>query len=350
MTPYLILLGICLMCFFFAEKKWAGPVSLLALFVISAFRGDTVGTDTWRYLHETGQWREMMASINGMEASSTSSVEVITNAVYFLITALDLHPRTILLFFSGITIGALPLISKRLKAPTAVLAFFFLTSSLYIYSLNVARQVAAVMVVGYGATFICDDSKLKSLLFFPFIAAAAGIHATSLFFIPLYLCRFIKPNYSLTAILSVGLILLFTLNVFSVSGILQKAIVYIPSYADTYGRYIGAVEEITLLGRIVPFVIVCVQVYLLKYIDSKYYALFIVSIVLPVLTNGMHHYFQRLFFPFTLIAFMIYPLSYMSEKKRKTIRRILSVMVIPLVYMFIRSLSAPDTCPYVFGF
>lgn len=349
MLPYIILLLISIICLFFPEKKWAKVLSLGSLFIVSAFRGENVGTDTVHYIYGFRNY------INGYEFAIESiggQAEFISNSLAYFLASQGLSGRFLIIFFSIVTFGSIPLISKRLKLSPVYLSFLFLTGS-FILSLNIARQIAAMMLVGLASTFIYEDSTKKSLYFFVLVIIAAGIHSFSAVFIVLYLLRFIRMKYITVSIFVILSLLFGYTGIIDFSRILNKYMEYFGSYANSYSDvFISDGGRISLLGYIVPVVIVCVKLFLLRNADNRSLPLYCVALCVPLYFNGSGTIVRRMLIIFGIISGFIIAINMGDYKNNNSKYRMLSyLMIIPLSYIYIRSMSQnQEILPFYFGF
>lgn len=345
MLPYIVLLLISITCLFFPDKRWAKVLSLLSLFIVSAFRGEHVGTDTFGYIH-------------GIEGSSLiymeelgQSAEFIKITVKNLIYNWGLSGRFIIIFYSLITIGSIPFISRKLNVSPVYLCFLFLTGS-FVVSLNICRQVAAGMLIGLASCFIYEEDRKKSLWFFFFIAIAFGIHSTSIIFTLLYVCRYIKVNYRTVLILALLSVVLGYFGVVNIYPYINRFMGYTGAYQNYYSDIFEASgSSISFLGYLVPLVFFCVKMFLLKSFDVRNLALYMIAACVPLFFKEGGSIVGRLMIPFSIISSFIFAIS-MADKEVKDNRRMISMlMIIPLSYMYLRSVAVNnEILPYYFGF
>lgn len=344
MLPYIILLLISIICLFFPEKKWAKVLSLGSLFIVSAFRGENVGTDTFGYLHDFRIDYESSLEMIGGHA------ELITNGFVKLNNSLGLSGRNVLIFFAFITIGSIPVISKRLGISPVFLCFFFLTGQ-FIISLNICRQVAATMIVALATTYIYEKGTKKSLLFFLYIILATGIHSTSIVFSVFYLMRFCRIRYRMVALLVSVSILLGCCGIIDFSSFLSSLMEHSGSYAHSYLDIFESNDAyISVLGYVVPIIIVLVELYLLKFIDGRTSSIYMLALCVPFFFMGSDTIVNRMLSIFDVLSKFIIAINMGNyNRKGKFSYQLSYFMIIPLVYLFFRSLN-PEILPYYFGF
>lgn len=345
MLPYIILLLISVISLFFPEKRWAKVLSLGSIFIISAFRGENVGTDTYGYLHDFRTDIESSFDMIGTNA------EFITNGIVRLIISLGLPGRFIVLFYSVVTIGLIPAISKRFCISPVYLSFLFLTGP-FVVSLNICRQVAATMIIALATTYIYEKEVKKSLFFFILVIIAAGIHATSVVFIILYLLRFLRVKYRLTVVFVLFSILFGYTGIIDVSTIMNGLMSYAGMYELYYGDIFGSQNaNLSLFGLIVPIAIVGVKLYLVRNIDIQYLPLYSFALCVPLFFKGADTMVGRMLLIFEVVSGFIIAINMAMPNKRSTSHLLSYMMIIPLSYVYLRSVASNyEILPYYWGF
>lgn len=348
MLPYIILLLISIICLFFPEKKWAKVLSLGSLFIVSAFRGENVGTDTVNYING---YRNYIDGVEFAIESIGQQAEFITNGIVYLLSSLGLSGRYIIIFFSVVILGSIPLISKRLKVSPVYLSFLFLTGQ-FIPSLNIARQIAATMLIGLAATYIYEESVKKSLRFFVLVIIAAGIHSFSVVFLILYLLRFIRMKYRTVSVFVIlSLIFGFT-GIIDVSHILNGMMGSLGGYADSYFDAFTSNRVRSLFGYLIPVVITGVKLFLLKNVDNRSMSLYCVALCVPLFFNNSSEILERMLIIFGFLSSFIIAINMGDYEKKKSTYRLLSfLMIIPLSYMYLSYVARNhEILPFYFGF
>lgn len=234
------------------KKDWVGLFITGFLLFLLMFRGDNVGHDTKAYLDPHFLYIRTEAAFdvnsNNMQIDTYDyTLELISNKLYEVVFYNNLSPRIVLYFYAIITIVFLYFAFKRFRVNIALGMMFFVLLGLFFFSMTASRQMAAVSVVAFGMSFILDDS-IKKYLFFLFILIASLIHASAIFFIWLYLLRFVKVKRNPIIIASAIICFVFTILPIDI-----MAIVYGISNVQYISRYAGQFDstEKHILGSII---------------------------------------------------------------------------------------------------
>lgn len=350
MLPYIFLLFIALFFIIFDKEGKYSLIVLFSMFFFSAFRGENIGTDTIQYLnmdvygYTINEWKDLI------NFKISRNYEILTNTILFVINKGLLPRRSIIIFFSFMISLFLWLISKRCKYNLGILCFFFLVISLYILSYNIARQICAVTILGYGITYIYDEKKSKSLLFFVFVLLAASIHISSISFGILYFFRWIRISYKVSiVILPLSFIFIF----YSGYKFDHLILNLIPEgYTQSYGKLISTSEytEVSVLGHIHKIIFLMLILYILPHIERKKIPLFTIAVIISYAFTGTNSVISRIALIFVFIIQLQY-VEFFSLNKDTKNRIILYVICCLQSYVFIKSvISNPEIFPYVFCF
>lgn len=189
------------------KGKKMGRVLLVILLFFSMFRGKNVGNDTKTYMAEDiVQASSVLFDSfmeNGAQEEYGRKTEIVSLGTYWIVYTLDLPPRTIICVFSIIQMLFLFYAFKRLNINTSLGLSLYVLFGLYFFSLSAARQMAAVSVFIFGATFIFESGK-KKYLFFPYVILASLIHTSAIFFIWVFFLPMLKvKRKSLIVLMSI---------------------------------------------------------------------------------------------------------------------------------------------------
>lgn len=255
------------------RKRNTGKILLVLLLFFSMFRGDNVGNDTKTYMDKN--WIAAKASIwdnndeidDIIEGGIGRQVELFYAGLNWIVRNYDLPPRIIIYTLSIIQLLFLYLSIKRLKVNMSLGLLFYVLLGLYFFSLSAARQMAAVSVFVYGATFLFDGG-LKKQLFFFYIFLAASIHASAFFFIWLYLIRFINVNKQALMAIMVMACFVMIFTSFNVMDIIYR-FVNVDYITDYKGDFDATVRN-SFVSRIADFVRSSFLIYLF-WLQKKYH-------------------------------------------------------------------------------
>ena len=335
MCFYLSIFFILLFVKFISKRgAFLGSVLLFFLFVISAFRGPTVGDDTINYFYNN--LREV-----GFDTGSTDSYsfEITYQFLAASIREVGLPSNTILFFLSFITFFFIYLSAKKTRVRLTELCFFFYSTLLFFLSLNIARQMAAVAIVLYALTFLMDKNKRWNLLFFPFILFASSIHISSIVCLLFYLIKFV-PAFNLwnrKVIIFCSFIILFVVVMVNRNRIIDTILPYMTLW-ELYNRdnMMGLrASDTTLASFIVSFGRMIINVYILLWLNKTkqkevqhiFFLAIVSSIVFTVLIGNllrMQYYVQ-------IIYLIVYSWFFSYERILKSP----STRVVFLIFIFI---------------
>lgn len=158
-----------------SKKKQFLFLSLIPFFVLLAFRGESVGSDTFNYMRS---FSEM--NYNGYY---DERLEIGYLYLVFVIKCFFSNPRFLLIItalFTTISIGRF--IYKTAKDPLLAL-LFFITLGLFQFSLSGIRQTIAISITLWLYPLIKQKKLVKFLLG---VYIASLFHKSSYFFIPSY--------------------------------------------------------------------------------------------------------------------------------------------------------------------
>ncbi|HBF67823.1 MAG TPA: hypothetical protein DDW20_00665 [Firmicutes bacterium] len=284
-----------------------GIISLVCLCFFSAFRGETVGTDTVSYLDLA------VKDIDVSEMLRRPEFIYYSLANFLLIKGLSM--RYLILFFSVVTFAFLYLSAKRTNASITLVSFVFLLL-FYFYSFNIARQIAAVSIILYGYTFINENSLRKRCNFFLLVSLATLFHASSMLAIIAYFFRKVSlPSRMLFGIACV----LFLVNIISPFNImvLFENLFSDSFYASKYASEANIYER-SGFGILVDVINIMIMlfVFLLQTKGRKTEFndnLFLFSVLSTMLSTSLNSNVGRVVFIFSI--FQVLYLSDFFEKK-----------------------------------
>lgn len=345
MQIYIIIYVIAL-CLTLFKKETKFSLALLALlFIVTAFRDETVGADTYNYLyffsHETG---------SNVDVSSRV-LEFLNMGAYSFIYINGLENRFILIFYAFVSYLFLYIISKKYRIRLSYLLLFFFLTSLFIKNLNISRQVVSITILATGVSYIFDKSFKKSLLFFVFVVLAGGFHASSYFFIFLYAFRYLR-NYNdtgKTIPLYVFLIsMAFIIGIIPLEPIIRQIM---PVEYQLYSKALSHTYSGSIVGLFFILFNLIVQCVLLSRYKGDYYLLFAFCIIISSITVGMDFVVGRITLIFSLMSCVVFS-DFFGEYKKASFDLLLFIFVVlsKTYFSFSAILRDPDLVPYNFDF
>lgn len=200
MTVY-ILLPILIAIFIPVKRnKIAYGTAFMAMFLISALRSVTVGTDTVNYLY------------NFMETSNLAHFE--TEPIWFFLME-KANTEAYMIISSLLLLIPLSLSVRKYEKPFMLLLFYVLLC-FYTDSFNIARQEVAVCYILLGLTYLGDR---KWLQYYICVAIAVCIHNTAIIaaIFPLIDSKLKLPSW----VVYVSLPFTYVLGVTLLSGVLS---------------------------------------------------------------------------------------------------------------------------------
>lgn len=176
----------------YSNKKWTGLTLMLILLFFSMFRGSEVGTDTADYIDKVDKISELFL----YDANYTFEGGRTELLYYYLCTFLYMNGysyRWIIYLFSIITFVFLFWGCKRYKINTSLFFLFYILTTCYIVSFNVARQFAAISICFFASSFL-EESNWKKYIYPVLILVAALFHTSSILLIILFFSNKLKVN------------------------------------------------------------------------------------------------------------------------------------------------------------
>ena len=224
------------------KKPSIGKILLYVLLFFSMFRGDNVGNDTKGYMDSSRIEYKNSRISGGIDyeyavdniGQETEYGDALLNSIVY---RLNLSGRVIIFSYSLLTFIFLFAALKRLKINVALALVFYVFNTHYFFSLSAARQMAAVSIFLYGVTFLFCNDKRKFLFFF-FTILATMFHTSAIFYIWIFLLRYVKCSRKLLIIISSAAVLV---TVFFSFNILD--LVYNTFDLEYVSNYMGRFDE-----------------------------------------------------------------------------------------------------------
>lgn len=350
MLLYILLFILLLLGFVDKRDKKLGKLIIFLMFLVSFFRGDSVGIDTWSYAHPS------------LDTESYSGIRVFEVLYHFSATSIVPYVQHGVIFlFSIITFVFLYLSAKRFKVDPIVVFLFFFIFGYFDLSLNICRQFAAASVLLYAYSFLGERGK-TSLWFFPLVLFAATIHSSSLFMLILFPLRFIdlsRVNKWIFVALGVASIY-YGLTILDSKFMMWALAFDIGDDIQSYSHYFEQTDLIEHSTLGIVFTVSCIVLeffilyrmcYVNKNDDPQYrvvFNLFFVSILLTILFSNLYGNLGRLRYSVSVIDCIAVAYYLQSEKKVLVKQIVLFSLIIlygALLYKNLAS-NAYKTVPY----
>lgn len=318
-------------------------MSFFLLFIISAFRAETVGTDTSNYLRGF----ELIKNSNFTSLFDSVSWEkgyvLLNKMVSFLIP----QEQGIIVVSSFIILLGLFISIK--KNSTNIISSILLYINLYYYfiSFNMIRQSIALSLIVVSYTYI-KERNFK--MFFFLVLLSSTFHLIALVFIPIYFLYNIRLN-SKNMILLLGA---FVFLYFGFDFLFKIGLFFFPKYTVYFGT--NYFEGSGVLTTLISLCMVALGIILkiTQKSDKEFDFLFIlmlIGLLLSLFSQNMS-LFNRMAYYFTIFSIFFIPKG-LNMIKSKLIRIIFyfPILTITFAYFFIRLLEGwQRVTPYVFFF
>ena len=343
MQIYIIIFVAALCLVLYRKETKLSWVLLLFMFVVTAFRSEDVGADTYNYLyvfsHETG---------SNLDRSSRL-LEFLNLGVYFLLSQYNLETRYVLILYAIVSYALLFVISKKFKIRLSYLLLFFFLTNLFIKNLNISRQIVSVTILIVGINYIKHEDFRKSLLFFLFVALAGGFHASSYLYVFLYLFRYAKTTCSKQIPIVVFLVsLVFVFNIIPLEPIFK---LLTPVDYENYSKSLSYSYTGSVLGLIFIVFNLGINSFILYRYKGPFYFLFMLCIIINSTTVGMDFVVGRITLVFSLFLCVVFSQFFGKDKLTGIDTALFSIVLLTRTYFsFSAILHDPDLIQYSFDF
>lgn len=205
-------------------------ITFIPIWFIMAFRGITVGTDTFAnanyfvsaatapsfsYIIDEGVWK--------------AGINVISYGIGVFFTG----PEAYIFWSSTVIAVGFALFIYRTSNKVWISVFLFLTLNLFFISLNTSRQFIAISIALNAFVFLCHN--MTSRIGWGLFILAAWIHASMFSFIPVLVgiwlakrCR----SYTKLYFISIGLAILFVISMMSIATIFSSLFPHYTMYTE----------------------------------------------------------------------------------------------------------------------
>lgn len=193
MIPYLLMLVIMIMCIVAEDgcqeekrRKRIFKIALIPLFILIAFKADTIGSDTQNY----------MRAFNMMESSSLTEVFLIyenfePGYVYltWILSKLSQEQQILLICLGLIVCVSLYRFINYTAKNRCLALFFFVTLGFFQFAMSGIRQTIAICIILWAYPYIRERKLIKFCIV---ILIAMQFHKSSVIFVPAYFISDLK--------------------------------------------------------------------------------------------------------------------------------------------------------------
>jgi len=309
------------------RHQWQKPflyLSFVVLFILSAFRGAMVGTDTPSYER----------IFNTIELGGTVSQEIGWQLLNKLIVYFDGDFQHLLMVSTLLIIIPVFYVAKRYSLNPMLSIFLFFVLYIYLQSFNITRQSVAISVVFLSYIFLIER---RHIWFCLLVVLAATFHTTALICLPLVFINRIPDRAAVH---------LFIVFVSFVIGIVFSGY-FIGQVADLlgYDRYLDNFESNTTIGL---YLLMLNGFFVFVLFTAKergeIFKLFFIYILLANLT-AKAPYGYRLIFYFSIVQLLFLP-YFISNNRLKSRSLAFFLVVIYSYTIFLRSSGSGGIVPY----
>lgn len=330
---------------FVKNTKFKQTILLVSLFIplflLSALRDKTVGTDTANYIKSFGAIADLsfQTCLEGMAQFETGFV--IFNKVVSLLTV---NPQIFIAICSFLTISLIFIFIKNYSDIPWLSVYLFITLNYYQQSFNAIRQFLALAIVLLGIKFIQERSisKFSSLLLF-----TISIHTVAWTFGFAYILEKIKVTTKLIFIIF-GISVFFYVNFENILWLIE--LFARDRYYDRLFN-VAPANGRTFLVALVMYAF-CLTILQVKKIHSQDFNLWMCFIALLSYLFAMKAYeFVRLaeFFAIFFIVLIPNSIACINNKKLKVLVYVAIVILVLLSHLISGVLiGISRTIPYQF--
>lgn len=327
---YFLFVSVFLLAFLPKRNKVWGKVAALLLLFISMFRGVNVGSDTVNYF--TNNFNDTF----DVFSSRGYTFEFVFIFVANSIRSLGFPPRFCLFFLSLVTIVFLDLSSRRFRTDFALACFFFYLFNFYFLSLNISRQIAAISILLYAYSYL-QETAPKRYYFFFYVILAAGIHISSLLYLPVFLAVVVPfkkthNDQAIRFVQSIGLIILYVFFQFYGTQ-LQDYVLGFSESLLLYNKYAEQTEiaSISFLGLFSNIIILVVDILVYYSLKKKGFdvvaRLFFLSIIVKIFFSSITGNIGRLMWDIMIIKVIAYSYCFSKTIPKMNARELLFFVI-----------------------
>lgn len=300
-------------------------ISFVLLFILSAFRGVTVGTDTSGY----------KLLFSRLEEGYPIRQEIGWQYLNKLIINLGGSFEDLLIVSSLFVLVPIFYTVKKYSPNPMLSLFIYFSLYLYLQSFNITRQAIAVSIVFSAIPFLINN---RFWFFSFFIVLASTFHITALLCLPLIFINKIPDKKLLYIILISGALII---------GVFATEIIFLKS-AELFGydQYIDKTETGVQTGIfLLALNAMAILILLTEKNRGLLFKLFIFYIIFANLTARIP-YGHRIISYFSIIQILYLP-YFLKESKKQFKPLVLSLIVVYSYLVFYRNAGSGDIVPYI---
>ncbi len=177
-------------------KKIYLTLTFLIAFIITGFRGATVGIDTY----PTIQLYRKVALFGTSGQLRSSEIEQGYVFLCRILSMITINPQILLIFTSVLICCAFCLVIKRYSKDYMMSCVVFV-STIFTVTMNVSRQYMALALVIFAILYAVEKKTKTTLVF---LLGAVSIHYSALVFFPIWILSFPKFKFTTKKLLLIG--------------------------------------------------------------------------------------------------------------------------------------------------
>lgn len=338
MTIYFILLVVSFIFSFLNRSHISTIFILLFMFLVLAWRDESVGTDTSNYLEMLLSWNYNMSfSIDTVGRN----MEVLWSLFVDFLWRNQLSYRFLIIIPAFLTLLFTYLSYVKFEVNVKLSLFFFIALTFYFLTFNITRQCLAMSVVLLGYSFLADDNKQ---LFLVTVMLATLIHFSAILCLVFYFVDFISINLKMKI---ACMIFSFILGMIGLNlNFLQNFSAY-----GSYAENLSSVDGLSVGRFLMRIVMTLLGIYFLykNKVDNKVIVnLFFLSICAENLAVNMHHFISRPVFYLSMIQPVFYSLYFSSSDAKFYKQPIFYALLIAVSVFYIHylSINSGEIVPY----
>lgn len=325
------------------RDKYFILVSFLLLFIISALRAETIGTDTSNYLR-------------GFEIIKHSSFDTMINFIRWekgyvilnkIVSIFTSNGQGILIVSSFIVLFSMCTFIKRHSNNTFMSILLYINLYYYFASFNMIRQSIAMGLIVLSYAFIKERNFRKFLLL---VLLASTFHQIALVFIPVYFLYNVKLNTKNTLLIIIGFIIL----IFGFDYIFNVGLLLFPEYKIYVGTDFFKESGILTTLIAASIVVFGAIIKLTHKRNDEFDFLFIIMIfgLLTSMYSQNISLFNRLAYYFTIFSILFIPKAIgMVKNKKMRVIYYFPIIMVTSAYFLIRLFEGwQRVTPYRFFF
>lgn len=322
------------------HKKRIFFIALIPVFVLIAFKAESVGTDTLTYYKSYESARDY--GMSSLEDSSFDRVEPGYKFLLYLLRLFKADAQFLSIIVASLVVYTLYKVIRENSINWSLALFFFVTMGFFQFTMSGIRQTSAICFSMLSYRFI---KKRKLLPFLLLILLGASFHKSVVLFIPM----FYVANQAITKKKILAMFVLMLLLIFTADKLLLSAadiMDYNYGIEKTDNGYVffGIVFFITLLVVNNRNLLISVNPFNKMIININFISL---ALWVVRLISRTAERVSLYFMPYTYIAIE----EYLSTRPVSKKRSYTIIAIVLASFLFLRRLMGQeDLCNYKFFF